>query len=287
MGRHKCANCGQRFEGRYCPACGQHFADGPITWKSVRRDVMKIWGMDSSSLPHTVWQLIRRPGQHIDSYLCGHRQESYPPTKMIFLVALVYAIAKQIFDMGTPKTSLQVDADTQVTSRIIDWLSANPGWSMLSMTTLLILPTWILFRFAPRHTKHSLPESIFIQLFMSTLLVVCSFFSELSSWISLLIPFYYYICYRHLFGYRFWGTLWRLMLCGIIWVISFFCLFIFFMCLEDLIPNTAKEELSETPLIDIIVLVIAFLFLIATPLAIGYWVGKHTYNKRQQADIQK
>ena len=89
---------------------------------------------------------------------------------------------------------------------------------MLGMSVLAILPTWIMFRYAPRNTRHSLPEGFFIQVLFSVLMVVLNFFLiylvlvnliAFNIAIVLLTMFYYIVGYMQLFGYGFWGTLWR------------------------------------------------------------------------------
>lgn len=62
----------------------------------------------------------------IGDYISGHRQMSYPPLKMLIIVALFLVIIEN-------------------------------------------LPEWSLFRYAPRHSYHTLPEGFFIQVFMATL----------------------------------------------------------------------------------------------------------------------
>ena len=47
-----------------------------------------LWGMDSRSLPYTLWQLLLRPGYLIGDYISGRRQVSFPPIKMLAIVAL-------------------------------------------------------------------------------------------------------------------------------------------------------------------------------------------------------
>ena len=86
------------------------------------------------------------------------------------------------------------------------------------MSVLAIIPTWILFRHSPRHTRHTIPEGFFIQVFLSVIQVVINILvipfaiinSDLTTGIAaLFIMLYYIITYKQLFGYKLWGTLWR------------------------------------------------------------------------------
>lgn len=51
--RHTCANCGQSYEGDYCPVCGQKNDVGRVSWKSVGQEWSRygVWSPDPSCLP--------------------------------------------------------------------------------------------------------------------------------------------------------------------------------------------------------------------------------------------
>lgn len=206
----RCANCGNEFTANFCPVCGQKAGVGRITWEAVRQGIMLLWGMESRSLLYTLLQLLLRPGYLISDYISGRRQVSYPPVKMLFIVAIVQIILDNFMDKAEPK-ALSDSAD--LLSRFGLWLDQNPGWMMLLITSSMLLPTWFSFRWAPRHTRHTLPEGFFIQVFMATLFAIIIVFTTLYPIFILLFPVYYVITYHRLFGYGIWGTLWRLAAC--------------------------------------------------------------------------
>ena len=229
---HQCPNCGHVFKGNYCPICSQGAGDGHITWKWVGKSILDVWGMDSRSLPNTLLQLLWRPGHLIGDYIGGHRQICYKPVNMLFIVALAYVILMQIIGQDVSLNDLEIeDYDRagyfKIISTCYQWLVTHPGWAMMVLTMIMILPTFIVFRFAPRHPHLSFPENIFIQIFMSTLMLVVAFTIRVSNGITIfLIPLYYYICYRQLFGYKFWATTWRLAVCFFVWSILAFYLIV-------------------------------------------------------------
>ena len=57
-----CLNCGQDFEGNYCPRCGQEASTGRLSWNTVWVKVIDVWDVEQHSLPLTLWHLIWRPG---------------------------------------------------------------------------------------------------------------------------------------------------------------------------------------------------------------------------------
>jgi hypothetical protein len=96
---------------------------------------------------------------------------------------------------------------------VLTWLSEHLNWAILIQTALLIVPTWMLFRHSPRNNRHTWPQGIYIQVFMASLVLICILLRDLvGDWILVLVPVFYFIAYRQLFGYSIWGTLWRTVL---------------------------------------------------------------------------
>lgn len=214
---HTCKNCGHSFQGKFCPVCGQKASIGRISWKSVWEDFLSIWVSDTRSAIPSILQLLGRPGFLIRDYLSGRRKVAYSPVSMLFLLALVVVVLRQLMSAGESGVDLSISADPDdnlewfIFAR--NWLKANPAWSLLLYTAFMVIPTHILFRHAPRYPHHTLPEGIYIQLFMSCLL---AFFMALSVFFDGAILFsflYYLIAYRQLFSFSYAGTMWRVMMC--------------------------------------------------------------------------
>ena len=91
---HRCSNCGFTFTGHYCPTCSQRAGVGRIGWHSVRQSVMELWGLGSRSrsVLYSGLQLLFRPGYFIGDYISGKRQVSFQPVKMLFILAVAYAV---------------------------------------------------------------------------------------------------------------------------------------------------------------------------------------------------
>ncbi len=202
-----------------------------ISWHSVRRGVMDIWGLGTRSLPYSVWQLLWRPGYFIGEYISGKRQVSFPPVKMLFVVAVICSFV--LFWLFPEVFHIQSASPSQETTETIPYIVWNKkyySWIGLFTNVIFILPTWLMFRHAPRFPKHSIPEGFFIQVFMAILvMIIYNIFSpliciknpEYSYYVSVvLVAFYYFIAYWQLFGYGVWGTIWRQLF---MWI-SFFSL---------------------------------------------------------------
>ena len=222
---HTCVNCGLYYKGNFCPACGQKATAGRITWGTVRSGVMDVWGLGSRSLIRSLWQLVVRPGRLISDYINGKWQVSFPPVKMLVIVAIfLYFLGRLLYpefwgdlfedDMATPANMLE---------EAISWVVSHPEWAFLSVLSLLVIPTWLVFRHAPRNTRHTLPQGFFIMVFLCVQfylwLFVFSFVfkmfdigQDLGFTIAFVfvIPVLVLIDYKSLFGYGWWGTLWRI-----------------------------------------------------------------------------
>ena len=239
---HHCLNCNHDFMGNFCPYCSQPADTRRISWQSIMHGFMELWGFCKRSVPSTIWQLIYRPGYLILDYLRGHRVASYPPIKMLVIVALITGLLDHyIIPEDEDTVNVEIEAEAPQTTDGIktaeqnffemldkagDWGDRNVGWAMLMICSLLILPTLVLYRRSRNIPKHSLPEGFYIQVLMCPLSLIYSMFSDIHDLFFLLIPFYYYYTYRQLFGYGVWGTSWRLFLCFTVAVIEFLVILI-------------------------------------------------------------
>ncbi|MBP5326984.1 MAG: DUF3667 domain-containing protein [Bacteroidales bacterium] len=278
-GVHHCANCGHDFEGNLCPICGQSVGDGRITWKWLAYSFINIWTGDSRSLPYSIFQLMLRPGHFIGEYISGHRQVSSPPVNMLFGIAVIYAIIMHLFGIE-PEPFTAKDSDLKVFITAINWLNNNPGWGAIAMTIFLTIPTWFLFRYSPRHPRHTIPEGISIQVFMSSLMLICLLFKAIHPAFIFLIPLYYYITYRQLFGYNFWGTSWRLMACFVVWAYAFIMLVVATILLK--IPEMDNSFSVGKIIIMYILYFLTLIIPIAAVLFIGLWICKRGERRREQ-----
>lgn len=248
---HRCLNCDQEYTGRFCPRCGQKASAGRITWDTVRNGMLDIFGLGSRSLPSSLWQLMWRPGYFISDYINGKWQASFPPVKMLMIVAVVlFFVGKVIFPeywdalIETDSGSITSTGWQYYFDYVVEWISIHLEWLFLFIFSLLILPTWLVFRHSPRNTRHTLPQGFFIQVFLTTewivwVFIISSFvklagidlgyaegssgFEDLVMVSSLfLIPVLVLVNYKQLFGYGWWGNVWRVFLTMIIPACVFF-----------------------------------------------------------------
>ncbi len=213
-GEHTCANCGNKYEGNFCPVCGQKYdIEARATWKSVSQDLMRVTGRETSSLLGTLTQLLGRPGYLINDYINGRRQSSYSPVSILFFFSIVVYIEESLLGHIHLQSYMGEGGDFMTLEVLFQWLGRRLAWLMIGLTAFLIVPTWLLFRHAPRNPRHSLTAGIYIQFFMSSIVLLVIFITDLTTWkLAFLIPIYYFFAFRQLFGYSVWGTAWRTLL---------------------------------------------------------------------------
>ena len=236
-----CNNCGHDFVGNYCPYCSQKSGLGPITWKSVWRSVAEVWGMHNRSLLYSVAQLFLRPGYFICDYITGKRQVSFPPVKMLAIIAVLGVIVDfltgaihgmihmekgermsyitDIFSWLNVHLNGAFPPPSDYLNRVFLWLNTHPDLLSLVLLSFLIIPNYFIFRFAPRNTHHTLPQGFFIQVFSTSVFMILNMVYDITS-LGLLVfilgAVMVFRTYRQLFGYGVWGTLWRV-------IMSFVC----------------------------------------------------------------
>lgn len=216
---YHCSNCGTDFVGNFCPICSQREGMGPITWKSVAQSIGEVWGLHNRSLLYSLVQLFLRPGYFISDYIIGKRQVSFPPVKMLALIAVLAIFVDYL--TGSPITGVfNNDFDFAGDKMLLidnafEWMNLHPEVMSLILLSYLIIPIYFIFRFAPRNTRHTLPQGFFIQVFSAIVFLIFNIFDDITSLhttIFVLGNVWLFCAYKQIFGYGLWGTLWRLVL---------------------------------------------------------------------------
>lgn len=259
----RCANCGTEFNGNYCPICGQKSSVGRLTWSSVRKGISMLWGLESRSMLNTLLQLIVRPGYLIGDYLDGKRKQSYPPVKLLVIVGIFIICLEYIYELHHPSATIE---HTFFVDSIIFWCEAHPAWGGLALCMVVEFPTWLLFRFSPQHYKHTLPEGFFIQVFIASIIAILASLTVISDYFSIFILIYYIVAYRQLFGYKWWSTIWRTLIC----IADMFAIVGLFYLIECFI----RYFIDRTEINVISALELFIPCILAT--IVGYCISKHT-----------
>ena len=274
---HRCNNCELEFRGNYCPTCGQKWNTGPVSWSNLCQQWMDQWGLGTRSLLVTIVQLFLRPGYLIGEYISGKRRNCFPPLSMLVLVGLVVSLISDWLGLFITDKSgvVQIENPTPI-EKFNVWIGSNLGYGLLFLFLLMMLPTFIIFRYAPRHTRHTLPQSFFIQVFNAAQLILMMLIcglgykvlmlsgeaEDIAKWILFLVlaPSLLFINYKQLFGYGVWGTIWRSFCCFVIMIYSFVLSIVYanviFFDGELRYVKTENVYLSSIKIIILIILIL-------------------------------
>jgi cbb3-type cytochrome oxidase subunit 3 len=239
---------------------------GRVGWKSLKENIAILWGLDSRSLTYTLFQLLTRPGYLVRDYMSGRRQVSFPPVKMLVIVSLFMVIFESVFHLENEVVSIHFNIPE--IDNVIKWFNDNKSWGTLFYQIFFILPTWVVFRFAPGYPRHTLPEGFFLQIFVSTQSLLLTFLDYLSAdFENVVATIFLIITYRQLFGYSWWGTLWRF----IITALTALMMILPFFLVAFLFSNDGRKD--DVIRAGLWLLVIAIL-LVAVMLFVTYRISR-------------
>lgn len=88
----QCRNCQTRFDGAYCPTCGQRDVDleRPI-WGLIRDVFKETFELDGRTAL-TVKTLFRHPGVLTHEFLAGRRRTYTPPLRLYLVISISFFI---------------------------------------------------------------------------------------------------------------------------------------------------------------------------------------------------
>ena len=295
-----CSNCNHDFVGNFCPYCSQRQGLGPITWRSVGRSIAEVWGMHNRSLLYSLVQLFLRPGYFISDYISGKRQVSFPPVKMLAIIAVIGvlidfltgAIHGMIKTTAEDKMSYISDVfswlnvhlngafppPSDYLNEVFMWLNVHPDVFSLILLSFLIIPIYYLFRFAPRNPRHTLPQGFFIQVFSTAVFLILNMVYDITSlgWLVLLLgAILIFVTYKQLFGYGIWGTLWRV-------ILAFVCGFILLSILLNTnygfhLLRNQQEDAAQGFFLNVPIA----LFILILILGVSYFISRPKTKKRK------
>ena len=144
---------------------------------------------------------------------------SFPPVKMLAIVALLGMLVDVLTGAGDVVGVFNSDFDFEgdkmlFLDNVFEWMNSYPDLMSMIMLSYLIIPNYFIFRFAPRNTRHTLPQGFFIQVFSSIAFLILNMLYDITSmgtFVFALGSVLIYFIYKQLFGYGIWGTLWRLL----------------------------------------------------------------------------
>jgi len=163
-------------------------------------------------------------------------------------------------------------------SNVLQWLNTHPDVFSLILLSFLVIPVYYIFRFAPRNSRHTLPQGFFIQVFGTAVLLILNMLYDITAmgWFVLLLGVVMvFFIYKQLFGYGVWGTIWRV-------VMAFACGFTLLSVLLNTnyaihLLRINQEDVAQGYFCNIPI-ALAFFVII---LCVSYFISKYTAKQRK------
>ena len=167
---HQCATCGTRFEGNYCPRCGQSASVGIYSFKKAFLLFLDVWGLGNRGMFRTIRDLLLRPGYMIRDYLQGMQMAYFPPFKMFFLLIALSLLVSSGFNIkgenrleqsqelimsgfddaiGEPDNDSAAEASKQYSNQAYEWTMKHISLVTMVFLLLFSVPLYFVFRRGP------------------------------------------------------------------------------------------------------------------------------------------
>lgn len=121
-----CKHCGTRYQGNYCPRCGQSRAVSLITKRGFINAFMEAYPQLASTFLRTCWELLLRPGYMIRDYFRGHRVIYSGPFKTFIIIVSIYVLIAKL-------TGVTPEASSDGSGIKLDWTSQKPKQEQVNL----------------------------------------------------------------------------------------------------------------------------------------------------------
>lgn len=250
----KCLNCGNEFEGKFCPECGQKADTGRFTMRFIFENmVTAILGRDGS-IWFTLKSLFARPGEMIVDNLNGKRKKYFSPFPMLFLALTLYILitsvttgfmVQEAFKEGVTVVSQETGENSQqavevyhTIKRIVSFFINHYTLCFLLTLPLLVVAARACYGRDNRRRYYwaeyiitIVYAMVIVVLFRCLTKVTYLFDHDLALSLGfllspLVIVIAFTACFRKMLGYSIVKTAWRSIL-----TVLLYCLMLFFLVL--------------------------------------------------------
>lgn len=88
----KCLNCGNEFEGAFCPECGQSAKVRKLTMATLFEGLMRALFSFDKGIWRTLGHLFSKPGTMISDYIHGKRASYINPFSLLVILTTIFVI---------------------------------------------------------------------------------------------------------------------------------------------------------------------------------------------------
>ncbi|MCQ2374485.1 MAG: DUF3667 domain-containing protein [Salinivirgaceae bacterium] len=98
--RCECVNCGEMFNGNYCPNCGQSAKEKRLTLRSAFENLFSLLLNTDKGFVYTLLCLIFRPGYMILDYIRGKRARYTRPVQLLFFTVTIFFVIDYVANLS-------------------------------------------------------------------------------------------------------------------------------------------------------------------------------------------
>ena len=159
-----CKNCGNTFQGNYCPHCGQNRHTPRFTIRNAFQNILSGFFNIDHGFSRNLIELLYRPGYMIRDYLKGKRVHYYKPFQTLFVLAALYIMGVQLIDLAAIKLSEKEMEEEPTIASLMDDIKYQQEQTSDSCTKYYLGQSITYADSAQWAQTHSLSESIQAQI---------------------------------------------------------------------------------------------------------------------------
>ena len=159
-----CKNCGNTFQGNYCPHCGQNRHTPRFTIRNAFQNILSGFFNIDHGFSRNLIELLYRPGYMIRDYLKGKRVHYYKPFQTLFVLAALYIMGVQLIDPAAIKLSEKEMEEEPTIASLMDDIKYQQEQTSDSCTKYYLGQSITYADSARWAQTHSLSESIQAQI---------------------------------------------------------------------------------------------------------------------------
>lgn len=193
----ECLNCGNHYNGNFCPRCGQTASTKRITLKDTLHNIFASIIAGDDVFFRTCRDLLWRPGYMVNDYLYGKRSSYFRPIQMLVRMVAVFVLLSFVFGQEASVLTL-VDEQTMeehVHSEnlakaitILSSLLSNKVFSSLALAFVCVIPFKLLYRRCTvvradgKRTTLNVAEHFYALVYVACMNMLFAFFFMLLKW---------------------------------------------------------------------------------------------------------
>ena len=191
----QCKNCGNNFEGKFCPSCGQKVINERNTVKHFFKLLFASFDIDRGII-YTARVLFTYPDIVVHDYLNGKTVKYYNPLKYLIVVAGIYAILMigfNIFESNIASTNelmgeygKQTQLQQTINSYTKKYLSIIP---IIMIPFFSIVSKWVFSKHKLFYGEHLLINTYLYAQYLLITTVIVIIIAPFDDLFRLLFPF--------------------------------------------------------------------------------------------------